>query len=134
MLTTVSGIAKRPHLRKHPVDTLHDIASLPFNLNRQALSEVVERVTGRRRDPVTGKIYHMKFSPPESEEVADCWHSLGTVFKDGGEYGRALECYRKGLAILEKRVGPEDISLAPTYGNMANVFERQGEHEQALEH
>jgi len=30
---------------------------------------LVERVTGRRTDPVTGKIYHLKFSPPESEEV-----------------------------------------------------------------
>eukprot|EP00599_Poterioochromonas_sp_BG-1_P006478 CAMPEP_0173148214 /NCGR_PEP_ID=MMETSP1105-20130129/9577_1 /TAXON_ID=2985 /ORGANISM="Ochromonas sp., Strain BG-1" /LENGTH=354 /DNA_ID=CAMNT_0014062807 /DNA_START=810 /DNA_END=1875 /DNA_ORIENTATION=+ len=31
---------------------------------------LVERVTGRRTDPVTGKIYHMKFSPPENEEIA----------------------------------------------------------------
>jgi adenylate kinase len=30
---------------------------------------LVERVVGRRTDPVTGKIYHMKFSPPEDEEV-----------------------------------------------------------------
>jgi adenylate kinase len=31
---------------------------------------LVERVTGRRTDPVTGKIYHMKFNPPENDEVA----------------------------------------------------------------
>ncbi|KAJ7962420.1 adenylate kinase [Quillaja saponaria] len=31
---------------------------------------LVERVVGRRLDPVTGKIYHLKYSPPESEEVA----------------------------------------------------------------
>ena len=31
---------------------------------------LVERVTGRRTDPETGKIYHLKFSPPENEEVA----------------------------------------------------------------
>ena len=31
---------------------------------------LVERVTGRRTDPVTGKIYHMTFSPPETEEIA----------------------------------------------------------------
>lgn len=30
---------------------------------------LVERVVGRRTDPITGKIYHMKFSPPESEEI-----------------------------------------------------------------
>jgi len=32
-------------------------------------SILVERVVGRRTDPVTGKIYHMTFSPPEDEEV-----------------------------------------------------------------
>ncbi|KAJ8906469.1 hypothetical protein NDN08_002962 [Rhodosorus marinus] len=32
---------------------------------------LVERVIGRRSDPETGKVYHMKFSPPESEEIAE---------------------------------------------------------------
>ena len=30
---------------------------------------LVERVVGRRTDPVTGKIYHMKFSPPNDPKV-----------------------------------------------------------------
>ena len=30
---------------------------------------LVERVVGRRTDPETGKIYHMKFSPPDDKEV-----------------------------------------------------------------
>ena len=30
---------------------------------------LVERVTGRRTDPVTNKIYHLKFNPPENSEV-----------------------------------------------------------------
>eukprot|EP00934_Nitzschia_sp_Nitz4_P002528 Nitzschia sp. Nitz4//scaffold77_size91520//86484//87359//NITZ4_004908-RA/size91520-processed-gene-0.65-mRNA-1//-1//CDS//3329558047//2518//frame0 len=32
-------------------------------------SVLVERVVGRRTDPETGKIYHMKFSPPTDEAV-----------------------------------------------------------------
>ncbi|KAA0031679.1 adenylate kinase [Cucumis melo var. makuwa] len=31
---------------------------------------LVERVVGRRLDPITGKIYHLKYSPPDTEEVA----------------------------------------------------------------
>ncbi|KAL6856946.1 hypothetical protein ACP4OV_018328 [Aristida adscensionis] len=31
---------------------------------------LVERVVGRRLDPITGKIYHLKYSPPENEEIA----------------------------------------------------------------
>lgn len=30
---------------------------------------LVDRVVGRRTDPVTGKIYHMTFSPPDDEEI-----------------------------------------------------------------
>jgi len=32
---------------------------------------LLERVIGRRLDPETGKIYHMKYSPPESDEIRD---------------------------------------------------------------
>ncbi|XP_016574850.1 adenylate kinase, chloroplastic isoform X2 [Capsicum annuum] len=31
---------------------------------------LVERVVGRRLDPVTGRIYHLKYSPPETDEIA----------------------------------------------------------------
>ncbi|KAJ6422175.1 hypothetical protein OIU84_027176 [Salix udensis] len=31
---------------------------------------LVERVVGRRLDPATGKIYHLNYSPPETEEIA----------------------------------------------------------------
>ena len=32
---------------------------------------LVERVTGRRTDPVTGKIYHLKYNPPENSDIAN---------------------------------------------------------------
>ncbi|GJX55819.1 adenylate kinase, chloroplastic [Tanacetum coccineum] len=31
---------------------------------------LVDRVVGRRLDPLTGKIYHLTYSPPETEEIA----------------------------------------------------------------
>lgn len=34
-------------------------------------SELVERVVGRRTDPLTGKIYHLKFFPPPNEEIRE---------------------------------------------------------------
>eukprot|EP01127_Copromyxa_protea_P003188 TRINITY_DN13048_c0_g1_i1.p1 TRINITY_DN13048_c0_g1~~TRINITY_DN13048_c0_g1_i1.p1 ORF type:complete len:279 (+),score=70.37 TRINITY_DN13048_c0_g1_i1:90-839(+) len=33
--------------------------------------ELVERIVGRRNDPETGKIYHLKFSPPTDQAVID---------------------------------------------------------------
>jgi len=42
-----------------------------MNTDLQVNEEIlVERVVGRRLDPVTGKIYHLKYSPPETEEIA----------------------------------------------------------------
>ncbi|KAB1204755.1 Adenylate kinase 2, chloroplastic [Morella rubra] len=40
-----------------------------FILLEVAEDALVERVVGRRLDPVTGKIYHLKYSPPETEEI-----------------------------------------------------------------
>ena len=34
-------------------------------------ADLIERVVGRRLDPVTGKIYHLTFSPPENDEVRE---------------------------------------------------------------
>jgi adenylate kinase len=38
--------------------------------NIQVHDEIlIDRCVGRRLDPVTGKIYHEKFFPPETEEI-----------------------------------------------------------------
>ena len=49
---------------------------LGFPVNAFVLLEVpdeliLERVTGRRVDPMTGNSYHIKFKAPESKEVAE---------------------------------------------------------------
>ncbi|GJQ09169.1 hypothetical protein GpartN1_g960.t1 [Galdieria partita] len=33
-------------------------------------NELIQRVVGRRLDPITGRIYHLQYSPPEDEQVA----------------------------------------------------------------
>ncbi|WOK96539.1 hypothetical protein Cni_G05246 [Canna indica] len=51
---------------------LEDLGIRPdiFILLDVSEESLVERVVGRRLDPVTGKIYHLKYSPPENEEIA----------------------------------------------------------------
>lgn len=31
---------------------------------------ILERIVGRRQDPVTGEIYHLTYAPPKTEEIA----------------------------------------------------------------
>lgn len=56
---------------KSQADALNQAGMIPdcFVLLDVPQEVLVERVTGRRTDPVTGKIYHLKFNPPENEEI-----------------------------------------------------------------
>ncbi|CAI5479898.1 unnamed protein product [Closterium sp. Yama58-4] len=47
-----------------------DISPDVFILLDVPLEILVERVVGRRLDPATNRIYHLSFSPPETEEIA----------------------------------------------------------------
>eukprot|EP00252_Welwitschia_mirabilis_P001389 TRINITY_DN1125_c0_g1_i2.p1 TRINITY_DN1125_c0_g1~~TRINITY_DN1125_c0_g1_i2.p1 ORF type:complete len:464 (-),score=107.75 TRINITY_DN1125_c0_g1_i2:334-1725(-) len=54
---------------------------------------LVERVVGRRLDPVTGKIYHLKYSPPENKQIAE---RLTQRFDDTEDKAMSrLETYRE---------------------------------------
>ena len=47
------------------------IICTPAMLSRHVREDILnERAVGCRLDPVTGKIYHLKYSPPEIEQIA----------------------------------------------------------------
>jgi adenylate kinase len=61
---------------------------------------LIERVVGRRSDPVTGKIYHVKYAPPETEEIAG---RLTQRADDTEEKCRVrLEAFHTHMAAVEK--------------------------------
>ena len=51
---------------------MHILTFILYNfLYFQVPDEIlVEWVVGRRLDPVTGRIYHLKYAPPETEAIA----------------------------------------------------------------
>ncbi|CAL9136015.1 unnamed protein product [Musa acuminata var. zebrina] len=53
-------------------NALQDLGVRPdmFILLEVSEENLIERVVGRRLDPVTGKMYHLKYSPPENEEIS----------------------------------------------------------------
>uniref|UniRef100_A0A7S4B918 Adenylate kinase active site lid domain-containing protein n=2 Tax=Chrysotila carterae TaxID=13221 RepID=A0A7S4B918_CHRCT len=60
---------------------------------------LIERVVGRRLDPETGKIYHLKFAPPESDEVAA---RLTQRSDDTEEKARVrLQAFHKHMSAVE---------------------------------
>ena len=70
-----------------------------------------------------------------SEKVANLYNSLGIVYKQQGQYDKALESYGKALTIdLGAPGGDNHPSTAATYTNMADVYNSQGLYDQALEY
>merc|ERR1712087_400319 len=60
----------------------------------------IERVVGRRLDPETGKIYHVTFSPPETEEIEA---RLTQRSDDTEEKARVrLEAFHTHMSAVEK--------------------------------
>ena len=53
--------------------------------------------------------------------MASTYNNIGLVHHNKGEYDKALEHYKKALAIDLKQLGPEHPDLASTYGNIGNV-------------
>lgn len=61
---------------------------------------LVERVVGRRMDPVTGAIYHLKFSPPPA--VDDVWARLVHRSDDTEEKARVrLEQFHANIDAVK---------------------------------
>uniref|UniRef100_A0A7S1XXP2 Adenylate kinase active site lid domain-containing protein n=2 Tax=Phaeomonas parva TaxID=124430 RepID=A0A7S1XXP2_9STRA len=66
--------------------------------------ELIERVVGRRLDPETGDIYHMKYSPPPTEEIAA---RVTQRSDDTEEKARVrLESYHKNIEAIRDSYKP----------------------------
>ena len=80
---------------------------------------LVERVTGRRTDPVTGKIYHMTFKPPETAEIAqrlvqrsdDTAEKIRVRYREFQSHVDAIKsCYADKMVRVDGTVSSADVS------------------------
>ncbi|CAN6475657.1 unnamed protein product [Victoria cruziana] len=94
---------------------------------------LVERVVGRRLDPVTGKIYHLKYSPPETQEIAE---RLTQRFDDTEEkvklrlqtHNRNVEAVLstyKDILLKINGDGPIDLVFSEIDGALAGLVEQK---------
>ena len=56
------------------------------------------------------------------------------MYREQGDYVKALEYYEKALAISERVLGKEHPDTAATYNNIAVVYRAQGDYAKALEY
>merc|ERR1711871_457996 len=95
---------------------------------------LVERVTGRRTDPETGKIYHMKFSPPNDPEVIsrlvqrsdDTEEKIVVRYQEFCSHVDSVrECYKDITLWVYGSIAPEEVSEV-IMGGLSEVVAEAG--------
>ncbi len=74
------------------------------------------------------------FGGRNDDSRARLCNNLGNVYINQGNYDKALEYYRKTLAIWEKLLRPNHPRVSWPLYNIGNVFHVQGKYEKALEY
>ena len=84
---------------------------------------LVERVTGRRTDPVTGKIYHLSFNPPPADDDAvlgrlvqrsdDTAEKIRVRYREFQSHVDAVKsCYADKMVRVDGALAAADVSVA----------------------
>ncbi len=67
----------------------------------------------------------------DKQGISNALGNIGLIYKNRGEWERALESYNKSLAIKEGLEDKQGISNA--LNNIGNIYQNRGEWERALE-
>ncbi|CAF3884087.1 unnamed protein product [Rotaria sordida] len=79
------------------------------------------------------QLYNMLLNEASNEsDKSDCYHCLGMITSDLGQYNEAIEFYQKSLDIKEKTLPPNHLHLASSYNNIGMVYYNMGEYSKAL--
>ncbi|UJR29624.1 hypothetical protein I4U23_017172 [Adineta vaga] len=82
------------------------------------------------------KYYHRllnELSPDDHQNIATCYHVLGIVAFDRGDYELSLEWYHKSLELKIRTFGLNDRLVGNSHNSIGNVHLRKGDYEKALE-
>ncbi|CAF0951715.1 unnamed protein product [Didymodactylos carnosus] len=65
---------------------------------------------------------------------ATTYNNMGLVYKNQGDYEKALKYYEKSLEIKLISLPPNHPDIATTYNNIGLVYDNQGDYEKALKY
>ncbi|CAF3743183.1 unnamed protein product [Rotaria sordida] len=65
--------------------------------------------------------------------IAHCYHALGLVADDKGDYESSLIWYNKSLEMFMRTLKSNDPNIATSYNSIAIVYQRKGDYIHALE-
>ncbi|CAF2947885.1 unnamed protein product [Rotaria sp. Silwood2] len=79
--------------------------------------------------------YYRRFldqSSKNSQDIANCYYSLGTVACAKGKYDESLQWHLDALSIKMDKLSSHDPNIALSYNCIAIVYRKKNDHRQAL--
>lgn len=70
----------------------------------------------------------------EHTNTAEAYNNIGVVYKNQGDYLKALEYHKKALEIDEKVLGTDHPGTATDYNNIGVAYDEKGDYPEALEY
>jgi tetratricopeptide (TPR) repeat protein len=71
--------------------------------------------------------------PHDHPDRANCYHALGIVAREKGNYDLSLQWHRKSLELKMGTMESDDPSLAHSHNSIGSVYDAKGDYKQALE-
>ena len=65
---------------------------------------------------------------------AEILNNLGISYNDMGDYGKAIECYKKALEIGKNALGNNHLDIALYYNNLGSSYYSIGDYKRAIEY
>ena len=59
---------------------------------------------------------------------------MGSVHEQQGDFEKAKEYHELALSIRQKKLGPENVQVATSYGNLGLVYDKLSDFEKAKEY
>ena len=76
----------------------------------------------------------LKVHGDQHSSTGTAYNNLGMVWRNKGEYDKAIEYYEKSLAIKLKVHGDQHPSMGTVYNNLGSVWSDKGEYDKAIEY
>lgn len=71
--------------------------------------------------------------PSNHSGIADCYHNLGELEMERGDYHSSLNYHQKALALRQKSLDSNHPDLAETYNSMGIAYRKQGDFQLAMD-
>ncbi|CAF1380553.1 unnamed protein product [Adineta steineri] len=122
-------------------DNDHDLKSILNHMKNQYGSEQTRLVSfgnvlvdmGYFND--AEKYYHrlLKELPSDHNDISTCYHSLGKVVSEQGNYELSLHWLHKSLEIAQRKLKKGHPRMGYIYTSIGEVYQKKGDNKQALD-